>query len=830
MNTYGPAVASGPIWVSGPASGSGSGSGSRQDSASRSASASASNLKDTSRRSSYYDPRTDNAGASQVTRDWRSSTSAHPPDSRTDDLYRRPRHLSDVHVAAITSPSPSAVPTLAPIASSASSADTHYDAALFINLRSADTPGKKVQDHQIPILTNKYMHSPLITLNRFITKIPSFLRLLRPDMDRSLDVQLSSLITDENICELQAHLPLLRMWHPHIPDLDPLRSAYFERPKPSTSLLLASLCLVTSKLANRRHLAKHFAVHVDRIGLQVLISAPKELHAAQAFELLLAHQPSLIGASVDPTGSNSAHSAVFGESLQSSAIAIAEGIGLDLAMTQASQEREDDSNVETAESNDRLRVQLQHFSLWCSLSIWRSKFVFLNSVIRPQDFSRLRNDAQIAIKLVDQLRPSSPTSSSSSGRDPSETPRMDDVMFRAGILALAHRAFQVADFNQHLAQLETLSHSRALFTEVEVRRELSSRLEENLDFLDDLIKTKRSKLWSLGNLPQLKFLDRWIDLEFESDREFLFQLYMRSVLPRKGELTVADVSDSIGSDDGLFRFMFDAARRSYLRSERALAGFAGAPRFEGESIDQTGLPLLLTCGYLLHISIGVMEGTNFVQIGSVANAVREDMFALLLPLVADRLSGFAKPGTETLERFVSSMLVQMSRRLDDWTYVQATRDRAHAAEATAAVSQAPPDYGTAKAARSTRQNGQSLSRASNNHLTSQNMAAPASDSSVTTPHTDMTPTSWHHHQTSNASQSDTSRQSLNSNTQQPSSRMPGMTQATNSVAAVPFSSSEASLMGAADALSADNMARIMDQILSWDCVPSMGPMPAGNGF
>ncbi|KAJ1027666.1 hypothetical protein NDA16_002005 [Ustilago loliicola] len=636
-------------------------------------------------------------------------------------------------------------------------------------------------------------------------------------MDRYFDGQLSDLLTDENIYELQTHLPLLRMWHPHIPDLQSLRSTYQERRKPSTSLLLACVCLIASKIAGRRHLAKHFAIHVDRIGLQVLVSAPKELHAAQAFELLLSHEPSLIGASVDPTGSNSTDLAVFGESLHSSAIAIAENIGLDLTMSQASQEQ-DDSFAETPESNDRLRSQLQRFSLWCSLSIWRSKLIFLNTVIRPQDFSRLRNDAQAAIKLVDKLRPSLT-------RAGAGVP-IDDIMFKAGILALAYRAIQVADFNHSLAQLETLSHSRALFSDQEVRRELSSRLEQNIEFLDDLIKAKRHKLWSLGNLPQLKFLDRWIDLEFESDHEFLFQLYMRTVLPKKDGATVADVSHSIGSDKELFRFMFDAGRRSYLRRERALAGFARAPRFEGESLDQAGLPLLLTCGYLLHISIGVMEGLNFVQYGSVVAAMREDMFALLLPLVADRLGGLTKADVETLEKFVSSMLVQMSRRLDHWDHAQATRSRGNAAEATASMPQVAQN--DAAAAGSARQHGR-LSNASNNHnMTSQSLATPASDSSIAT-NADTPPANWHY-ETSNAAHSDASRQGTNGNLQQSPGRMSEMTQATNSVAATPFAISAASLMGSADALSADNMARIMDQILAWDCMPPMDSMPSGHGF
>ncbi len=74
-----------------------------------------------------------------------------------------------------------------------------------------------------------------------------------------------------------------------------------------------------------------------------------------------------------------------------------------------------------------------------------------------------------------------------------------------------------------------------------------------------------------------------------------------------------DVSQSIGQDADLFQLLYDVSQRSFLNNERVIAGFAATPRFEGEDLEQTGLPLLLTCGYILHICICLMESAGFAS-------------------------------------------------------------------------------------------------------------------------------------------------------------------------------------------------------------------------
>ncbi|SPO29807.1 uncharacterized protein UTRI_06074_B [Ustilago trichophora] len=708
-----------------------------------------------------------------------------------------------------------------------------YDSALFISENPSAHPRKAVMvGSEASILNNFCRHSPLVTLGRFISKIPSFACLLRPEMDRSCKGQLSSLLTDENVDELQSHLPRLRLWHPHIPDLASLRTAYYERPKPSTSLLIASVCLIASKIAAKRHLAKHFAVHVDRIGLQVLISAPKELHAAQAFELLLSHEPSLIGASVGPSSHSATDSAAFSESIHSNAFTIAQALGLDLALAEASQDA-DDAHLDAQERDRRLRSHLQRFSLWCSLSLWRAKFLFLNSVVRPYDFSRLPQDAHQAISLIDKLRPSNPAHA------------LDDAMFKAGLLTQAYRVIQAADFHQRLVKFETLWHSRSLFSEVEVRREITSRVEHQLQFLDDLRSTKCYKLWSLGDLPELRFLDRWIDLEFESDWVFVFSAYMHALHITKGSITVDGIWQAYDSDPDLFRIVWDIGKEGYFRNERALAAFAATSRFEGESIDQTGMPLFLTCGYILHIAITVMEAVHFSQYGLHVCSIREGVYALIFPQLAERLSASTRSHAEGLDKLVASMLIQMSRRLDHCEYNKVIK-RGNIAMAASPSQAAPscdthPDQLQSSSHASAQTTQQSVS-AANNHLTPQSNVTPASDSSaVIDPNTPSL--SWQ--DTPNTSQSDSARHgrasissnsNSNSNTYMQSDRGHAMIPASNSaaaqasLAAAPsFPANAEALMCSSDPFSSENMARIMDQILAWDCVmPQMDSMAFGD--
>ena len=770
------------------------------------------------------------------------STSSQSP--RRSNLYERPWHVSD---AAPRIPPPYASPPSATrpsttttsssnvtfhrsaAAAASAATDGEYDAALFINPKFSDSIKTKVAGGEIHILNNQCMHSPLVTLNRFITRIPSFSRLIRPEMDRSFNGQLSSLLTDENIGALESHLPRLRMWHPHVSDLESLRTAFHHRPNPSTSLLLATICLVASNIAGKRHLAKHFAVHIDRIGLHVLISAPKELHAAQAFELLLSHAPSLIGASVDPSGAAHNDSAVFGESLHSSAIAIAEAIGLDLVMSQALQDgfHPADHDDNSPQRLDKLRSYLGRFSLWSSLSMWRAKFLFLNSVVRPADFSRLRRDAELAISLVETLSRSDPQHA---------VPSKDEVLFRAGVLALAYRAIQVADFHLRLSQLETLWNSRPLFSDLEVRREVSSRVDDNLKFLAHFKNTKRRKLWAMANLAELKFLDRWIDLEFESDRVYLFQLYMRMVLPiNKAAATVVDVSHSIDRDVGLFCFLFNVGERSYLNDERVLAGFAATPQFPGESFEQIGLPLLLTCGYILHISICIMEGVNFVYYGTHDSAIREDMFAFLLRRLAERICPPGQIESESLEKLVSSMLVQMARRLEEWEFYKVTQSPQQ--RTSTSTSQLPyavssnndhqrPSGPPASASASERQ-PPSLA----DNCTRQGQATPVAD--VGAVRGDMPSMGWQ--DASDSGESPACKQGRNHLTH----ALPTPAHADISVvmsdsadakayAATSSSANADALLPCSDVWSPDNMARIMDEILSWNIMPD-AHSANGNG-
>ncbi len=682
-------------------------------------------------------------------------------------------------------------------ASSASSVDpanTRYDAALFSG--SIEGANGIVIDREIQILTNRFMHSPLVTLNRFITKIPSFSRLLRPDTDRSFDGNLSDLLTDENILELQPHIPILRMWHPHIPDLNQLRAANRQSHQSlATSLLLATVCLVASKIAGRRHLAKHFAIHVDRLGLQALVAAPKHIHAAQAFELLLAHDPSLIGASFDSASVPSTQSAVFGESLHSSALSIAEAIGLDLVMSQSHHHHNPAANNQANGANSHtddssLRWQLQRFSLWCSLSLWRATFVFLNSTIRAQDFSQLSRDAQLAITLVDQLE--SPRTPSSQHDDSTTN---DETLFKAGILALAYRAIHVAEFNTRMARIETFWHSRSIFSAADIRHEVHSRIKQNIHADEELKKAKRRRLWSLANLPELRLLDRWIDLHIESNWTIMQQLYMRSVFPdcSPGD-TLLDMARVILDDPGLYRFCSDASQATYLRAEGVLAGVAASPRFEAQRLEQTGLPLLLTCGFILHITISLMEALNYVQYGLNEVALREDMFALILARLAERLVAPKEAEHESLERLVSGLLVQMSRRLSDSEYLRVTRSAASEWRPDATQQPVSVDACSVGSHGEVVRNDGAQPNAVNGGVAS--LAA--------------IPVSW----------LPTSQAAL------PQTQLDHLGSAAASTD--PLAASAASLLGTADAMSAENMAHIMDQILNWDAKPNAAVAEHGH--
>jgi len=143
---------------------------------------------------------------------------------------------------------------------------------------------------------------------------------------------------------------------------------------------------------------------VDRLGTRMLLSGTCDIYTVQALEILLAHEPSLIGTSVCGGREEQASrgKGLAGESLLTTALSISREIGLDKSVRALKDllAGELKENVDTAREGGSLSKMLVASSLWMSLRLWEGHYIFVKSTIRPmRDLNELVEDAKCLISI-----------------------------------------------------------------------------------------------------------------------------------------------------------------------------------------------------------------------------------------------------------------------------------------------------------------------------------------------------------------------------------------------------------------------------------------------
>ncbi|KAF6767181.1 hypothetical protein PSEUBRA_003083 [Kalmanozyma brasiliensis GHG001] len=114
--------------------------------------------------------------------------------------------------------------------------------------------------------------------------------------------------------------------------------------------------------------------YIDRLGTQLLFSTPRDIHLVMAFELLLAHEPGLIGTGASQFEPEGRGFGLASENLFTCAVKIARELRLDEALTQ---------------TGGTSTTRLANISLWCCLRTWEGVYAFLGEKITaPQDLNR----------------------------------------------------------------------------------------------------------------------------------------------------------------------------------------------------------------------------------------------------------------------------------------------------------------------------------------------------------------------------------------------------------------------------------------------------------
>lgn len=141
---------------------------------------------------------------------------------------------------------------------------------------------------------------------------------------------------------------------------------------------------------------------VDQLGTHMLLSGTRDIYTVQALEILLAHEPSLIGTAVcgGKEEQTSRGNGLAGEILLTTALSISREIGLDKSVNALKNML---ASPKSKRQEDSLAKLLVESSLWISLRIWEGHYTFVKSTIRPmRNLNELVEDAECLILTDEQ--------------------------------------------------------------------------------------------------------------------------------------------------------------------------------------------------------------------------------------------------------------------------------------------------------------------------------------------------------------------------------------------------------------------------------------------
>lgn len=171
----------------------------------------------------------------------------------------------------------------------------------------------------------------------------------------------------DKIDQLDLQLQDYLVGHPYLPTL---RSLHQEQTRTATrprALLLATMTLLGLRGMEDELSSdiRSLSSYVDRLGTQMLLSSPRDVHLVMSFELLVAHEPGLVGTAASQFEPEGRGLGLASENLLICAIRIARELGLDKSGVNA--------RGNTA--------KLTHLSLWCCLRIWEALYAFFGKNI-----------------------------------------------------------------------------------------------------------------------------------------------------------------------------------------------------------------------------------------------------------------------------------------------------------------------------------------------------------------------------------------------------------------------------------------------------------------
>ncbi|TKY88071.1 hypothetical protein EX895_003167 [Sporisorium graminicola] len=526
----------------------------------------------------------------------------------------------------------------------ASSLSTHYKppapgSAPSPNNSATSIPSMSAKV-QPPGRTWTSLWRPLSVLIDYAAQQPSFTTYLVSRIDRNLtDLDILNLIPRSTLSYLKPFLKPYLLWHPHLPGLDQMYAAHRRRPTISSALLLSSLCLVSCRHAMPLSdpLAVQLSTLVDQLGTQILLSTPRDMYTVQALELLLAHEPSLVGTSVAGSAQAERGNGLLGESLLAAALTIARGLDLDKAIDSVVDlcRRPGPTDPKQAQQRrDLLDKHLAGASLWQSLSIWEGHFSFVNSTVRPIQLNDLTAKAEAMVAIDNEGRKIERLH-----RDPfqsieSRFPGLDEdsVLRSAGRTGLVYRLQAMARFHDTIAGMYRIL-ATATKPELDPPASLMPTTPETRQQILDLLSSSSQQqlLWQAAKAQAFSpfasvrpalLLEDWATIESYSLQELLPCLAICAFMT--GELnhgfSANEMVDALRFDSSFTKHGAIISERRDTETHSLLSVFSlfdrglgysqpdiltrGGPAAQSKKqrgslwIEATGAPLLLTTAFV----------------------------------------------------------------------------------------------------------------------------------------------------------------------------------------------------------------------------------------
>ncbi|CBQ72263.1 conserved hypothetical protein [Sporisorium reilianum SRZ2] len=212
---------------------------------------------------------------------------------------------------------------------------------------------------------SRTLHALIERLNRE-RRYSSYLQ-LRIDAPPSTP-DMATFLSPARALQLDAQLQDYLVGHPYLPSLSTLQRKQAQSPTRPRALLIATVTLLGLKSTEDELYSsdvRTLSSYVDRLGTQLLFSSPRDIHLVMALELLLAHEPGLVGTAASQFELEGRGFGLASEALLTCAIKVAKELKLDEGLALAR----------------HTPASLAHLSLWCCLKTWDAVYAFLDEKV-----------------------------------------------------------------------------------------------------------------------------------------------------------------------------------------------------------------------------------------------------------------------------------------------------------------------------------------------------------------------------------------------------------------------------------------------------------------